>query len=221
MHIFRVAIPLVLLNTLLFGQSNTTQTAVPGKGIEASAAALATEAPPLQRFQGGAPVGDDTPTDSAWTTYDFYFKHLASLDEVANEQAAAGNADAATRWRAHEQRAAGLSDEEGRILKDVAYGCNQAVKDQDASIQAGISAFHDQYPNGQFLSIPLPLEMIQLDQDKIAIINSHIDQLRSGLGDVSFQKLDSYIQANFQPPAPVTTTPPGPVPPSISPRGGQ
>jgi hypothetical protein len=211
----------MFMNAFLFGQSKIAQTPGPARATQASADELATEVPPIQRVQSGATVVDDTQTDSAWTMYGLFFEHLASLDEVADEQAAAGNADAATGWRTHEQHAAGLSDEEGKILKQAAYDCNQAVKNQDAKIQAAISAFHDQYPNGQFLSIPLPPELIQLDQDRIAIINSQIDQLRLGLGDESFQKLDSYIQANFQAPVQVTPNPPGPMPPTTSPRGGQ
>jgi len=62
----------------------------------------------------------------------FFFRHLASLDAAADKAVAEGNPDA-SEWKSVIQREAGLTDEEGAILKEVAYACNQALSEPTPS----------------------------------------------------------------------------------------
>src|SRR6185295_12148959 len=64
----------------------------------------------------------------------FYFQHLAALDAAADKADAEGTPGADTDgWRRYEQNAAGLNDREAAILKDVAYRCNQAIRDSESA----------------------------------------------------------------------------------------
>src|SRR5437660_12724905 len=139
----------------------------------------------------------DTTPAPIWVTYHFFFLHVENLDKVAAEEEAKGKEGA--KWRTHDQRAAGLSEEEGKILRQKAHDCNREVNEVDAKFQAGVQDFHGQVPNEQVRKVtPLP-ELDQLLQQRIQIINSSVDRLRSMLGEESFQKLDSYVRSNFQP----------------------
>src|SRR5262245_25001962 len=90
------------------------------------------------------PVGPPPTIDGSDTQelaeFLFFFQHLANLDAAADAAEAAGNPPDASSWRSLDQRAAGLTDQEGAILKQVAYGCNQALRDHDAEVQAAAAA---------------------------------------------------------------------------------
>src|SRR5580765_6128817 len=128
----------------------------------------------------------DTTPAPIWVTYHFFFLHVENLDRVAAEEEAKGKEG--YKWRTHDQRAAGLSEEEGKILRQKTHDCNREVNDVDAKFQAGVRDFHGQVPNEQVRDVaPLP-ELDQLLQQRIQIINSYVDRLRSMLGEESFQK---------------------------------
>lgn len=93
---------------------------------------------------------------------------------------------------AHAQRAAGLSDAEGAILKQIAFDCNLAVSGLDAQMDALDANFHAQQESGQHAVYP-SAQRKALAEQKIQIINAHIDQLQALLGPDSFQKLDTYL----------------------------
>lgn len=132
-------------------------------------------------------------------TYSFFFTHLDNLDRAADKEAALGHEKAAVEWRTHEQLAAGLDAQEARLMKQVAIDCNQLVAEKEAQIRALMDDFRQQHPNGEFLTLPKPQELYVLWQDRLQIIDRHIDQLRSALGEEGFGKLDSYVRANFVP----------------------
>jgi hypothetical protein len=118
-----------------------------------------------------------------WDTADpgqfqLYFLHLAGLDDAADRAEAAGNTAAAA-WRAYEQRLADLTPEEGAILKEVAYGCNQALSDHDASLRAQTTTAEE----------PLGTRM--------EIVSAAIDELHAQLGDLSFDRVVQRVKALF------------------------
>jgi hypothetical protein len=116
-------------------------------------------------------------------------------------------------WRTHEQRAAQLNEEEGKILKQMAYDCNKALGNLDEKAKAAVAASRAQDPNGKSVSLPLPPELVSLQDEQITIINSSVDDLRVKLGTDAFKKLDDYIQTRF-------TTVSQPAPASDSKRPG-
>ena len=143
---------------------------------------------------GGLGTQQDIP---AYATYRFFFVNMALLEHAADRDQKAGKAQTAALWRTHEQRAAGLTEPEGDVLKQLVQQCNQAVKDQDLKIQEAVRNFRAL--RGADLSIPIPLELLQMGDDRAAIITTFIDKLKVALGDASFQKLDAYVQSSFKP----------------------
>ncbi len=194
MRTLTITAALLWVSTLALGQGPQTQTGEPTTGQQTAQ----------------AQVGSHPELD--YVKYRVFFRHLANLDQHATEVEAKGkNGDG---WRTHEQRAIGLNADEGTILKQIAYDCNQAVEDQDAKIKAGLDAFRAQYPHGQFAKVEPPQELVQLWQERTQIITSHIEQLKSALGGPSFYKVDRYVQTLYKT---AVTTPPVP---ATSPTGG-
>ena len=155
------------------------------------------------------------PPVPVWMTYQFFFVHLAHLDQLADQDQANGNVEGANGWRTFEQQKIGLTDSESQLLKQVAYSCNDSLKALDTAYQTQVANFRAQHPNGQFLNLPLPAEISQAFQQKIAAVYSCINQLSTGLGSASFQKLDNYVNSHFQPtmqPLPASGPSPTPVP---------
>jgi len=128
--------------------------------------------------------------------YRFFFEHVENLDHVAEKLESEGkNGDG---FRTHDQRLAGLTEDEGAMMKQVAYACNQAMKEQDAKVQAARKAYRTQSPGGGTPTASAPEVTQALDERKEAI-NSYIAQLRAMLGESSFLKLDGYVKNLIQP----------------------
>lgn len=142
-----------------------------------------------------------------YVLFHFFFVHLENLEAVAASEEAKGAKDA-DKWRTHEQRAAQLTQAEGRSLNQVAHLCNQAVKEQETKIRAALKSWRDNNISANAVSTP-PSELAQLFDERQHIISSYISELKAQLGEDSFEKLSAYILANFK----VTTT----APPASSP----
>jgi hypothetical protein len=134
-------------------------------------------------------------TVPSYFLYEMLFNNMAMLDRVADQDDKQGKHEMATRWRTHDQRGAGLNETEGAILKEIALDCNKAVQEQDAKINAVLQKLDAQRVPGVRVS-PSP-ELVQLDQDRRAIIEAHIEKLREALGEGSFAKLDHYVRSEF------------------------
>ncbi|HZI58596.1 MAG TPA: hypothetical protein VFF39_17580 [Verrucomicrobiae bacterium] len=218
MRVLTVAALFLAMSAAASGQAGSPRTsqdpASPLEKNQDSASQLGTSpAKPSDNGQADVAV-PQIPSDvsplPAWVTYRFFFLHVANLDKVAAQEEA--NGKEGEKWRTHDQRVARLSEEEGKIVRQEAHDCNQEVSDMDAKIQAEASVFRTQYPTGRDRDILLPPELEYRWQQRIQIINSHIDQLRLMLGEDSFQKLDSYVHRDFEPV--VMTVPDTPVPPA-------
>jgi hypothetical protein len=155
----------------------------------------------------GSGTQSDVPT---YATYRFFFLNMALLDQAADQDEKKGQVQTAALWRTHEQRAAGLTEAEGEILKQLVQQCNQVVKDQDTKIQAALKDFRGKRAGD--LTVPIPPALLQMGEERTAIITAHIDKIRVALGEASFQKLDSYVQSSFKPHIlnPQTSPKPGP-----------
>jgi hypothetical protein len=129
-----------------------------------------------------------------WLSYESYFEHIAVLDKAATQLEAKGKDGKP--WRAFEQHQTGLTDEEGSTLKKTAYDCNQAVKEIDEKFQKVKTDFHSQHPS-DFYRYQRPPELEQLWADRQQVIEFHINELRRGLSEESFQRLDSHVHSIY------------------------
>ena len=129
--------------------------------------------------------------------FEFLFNNVSALSQIADSDDKAGNHTLAAAWRTHDQRGAGLNDAEGQILQEIALDCLQALKKQDAKINA--SAEKDRAQRAPGVIGPTPPELIQLVEDRKKIVSDHIERLREALGDGSFNKLDIYVHSSFHP----------------------
>lgn len=149
----------------------------------------------------GTSVRNDVPPPLTRTTYNVYFRHLAHLEEAAEQNEALGDHAQAERWRTHEQRMVGLTDQATATLKRVGLDCNRAIDELDRKISEFVQAPHGLEP---------PPELKQLFQARDRTIDEHVDQLRTGLGPPAFERLERHIRATMQPPpkrSPTATTP--------------
>jgi hypothetical protein len=189
MRVLTVAALFFAMSAAALGQAGEPRTSqVPASQVEHSQTA-AGEVQNDQALADAQPVPDHI-------IYLLYFRHLANLDQVAAQREAEGKEGRG--WRSHEQRAAGLSEEEGNILKQVAYDCIQAVTEADRKIQNVITNFHAQHPRGEYNRVPPPPELPQLEKEKTQIINAHIEQLKSLLGEDAFNKLAAHLNRDFK-----------------------
>ncbi|MFI5119089.1 MAG: CHRD domain-containing protein [Thermoanaerobaculia bacterium] len=118
------------------------------------------------------------------STYAFFFSRLADLDESAGDDEAAGLDPDAAEKRQREAHAAGLTEREGAILKEVAFDCNRALAPLDAKIRASVN-------NSPWL------ESSQLWQERSGIAEPCVVRLRARLGEAAFANLDTYVGDHF------------------------
>ncbi len=181
------------------GSANNPGQAAPGQKIgRVSPTQRATPAIPAAADQNSplvtAPLESQSGIPQS-ALFELFFNNMSVLNQVADKDDKAGDHISAAAWRTHDQRAAGLNDAEGQILREITLDCLRALKEQDAKFQAAAEKFRAQLKPGA--PIQIPPELVQMDEDRKKIMSDHIERLREALGDASFNKLDTYVHSSF------------------------
>lgn len=142
----------------------------------------------------------------SYLLYKFLFDNVTMIEQLADKDDREGKHEMAARWRTNQQRAAGLNETEGDILKEVALDCHRAVQEQDAKIKALLQKLDAQRVQG--VVVPASPELDQMLKSRNEIIQAHIDKLKEALGESSFAKVDHYVRSSFQ--SQVISANPGP-----------
>jgi len=127
--------------------------------------------------------------------FELFFNNMSVLNEVADKDDKAGDHITAAAWRTHDQRAAGLNDAEGQILREIALDCVRTLKENDVKIRVLATRDRAQMTPGTI--IPASPEMIQTFEEHKKVVSDHIERLREALGAASFSKLDTYVHSSF------------------------
>lgn len=136
--------------------------------------------------------------------YRLFFRYVAHLDAFAADLAKKGDTKAAAAWHTVLQRRAGLSDQEGEVMKRIASDALQALAANEAQLKPALATFRAQRLDAK--SAP-PQEIQQLQAARREIVPSHVEQLKEQLGEVAFKKLDAYVGTLYR--NAVTTKAPG------------
>jgi hypothetical protein len=127
--------------------------------------------------------------------YLFLFEHLVSLNDAASKQEAKGQGRGS--YGTVYSRAAGLTDDEGAILNQVALDWKEKQDEVDARRKAILDARRaEPNPPKNLLTMD---EFSQFGKEGIDITLAHIEELKSQLGNASFAKLDAYVKVRFRP----------------------
>ncbi len=130
------------------------------------------------------------------TIYHFFFLHVVDLDQTGDKVEAEGkNADY---YRTLDQKAAGLTDDEGAKVKQVAHDCVQILNEQKAKTEATIEARKAQSETSP-RNLLTKGEMAANMTASNAALDEHIAQLKEILGEESFAKLDAYVKKLIHP----------------------
>jgi hypothetical protein len=100
------------------------------------------------------------------------------------------------------RRRAGLDEEHGQMLEQIALQCEHAVLATDAKARAIIDRFHVEHPyrlvNKNSPPPSPPSELRTLSRQRVDAILLGRDRLHSALGDEAFAKFDRDQQAHAQ-----------------------
>ncbi|HTC92400.1 MAG TPA: hypothetical protein VK699_02975 [Terriglobales bacterium] len=206
-HIFALGIALTLCTLNLWAQQPVQQQVVPPSSPPKTAPK--TPPPPHRSSAASASSADsasaDANTTPEWVIYEFYLGHVTHLEEAADQEEKAWkekgkNVDENTvsPWRTHEQRVLGLTDDEAKILRELALDCKSALNAEDQKMMAFRDDYHSQHPD-RFADLRFAPEFVQLGEERTQIIKDHLQQLKFSLGDATFQKLDDYVKSEFAP----------------------
>jgi hypothetical protein len=158
--------------------------------------------PATTSVPGSAPPGWQSTTVPAAPVvpdrilYHFFFIHVVNLDKAADKMEAEGKK--ADYYRDLDQKGAGLTNDEGATVKQVAHDCIQLLEDQKATIKATIDARRALLPTPP-KNLITRSEMAQNGAARDATLNEHLAQLKNLLGDESFAKLDAYVKNLIHP----------------------
>jgi hypothetical protein len=207
----------VLLGCLLWAENGSSQSgiATPGNsqsprqaGVGAApgapASANAGRAPAIATSGLAQPVLQASPVAED-ALYRMFFRFLGTIDQLADKLEKEGKLEAADAWRTHAQRGAGLNEQEGALMREIAFDCNKALETSNAELRTAVAGFRVKHPGSDPHEALLSPDLAQLRTDHQQIFASHLDQLKSQLGKSSFQKLDAYVRELFK--ASVTLTP--------------
>src|SRR5262249_41605029 len=157
------------------------------------------------------PPSQPEPMSLRYVYFETLFYMIGAINLWAEQADKAGKYEEAAVLRTSYQRTAELNDAEGEILQEIAHDCNCAVNELDAKMSALGEKFRAQIvPDA---TVTIPAESYQMFEDRKKIVIDHVEQLRLGLGDTSFKKLETYVFSMFhaeesvaKPNPPSTTT---------------
>jgi hypothetical protein len=133
--------------------------------------------------------------------YKHLFRHVAAFKKQA-EQAVQQGKDG-TPMRAFFKHKAQLTDEQARILEEIADDCDREVRLQDAKAKTVIDAYKAQYPGGKVphgeTPKPPPAELKAMTQERNAIILRARDRLRASFGEAEFRRFDGFVKLRIAP----------------------
>ena len=136
-----------------------------------------------------------------YVAYKHLFHHVAAFKKKAEETERDGKDGAP--FRTFFKRKAQLSDEQARLLDQIASDFDQEVKLQDARAKVLIDAYRAQYPDGKVphgeTPKPPPAELKVMTQERNAIILRARDRLRAAFGDDEFRRFDDFVKRNVAP----------------------
>jgi len=128
--------------------------------------------------------------------YFFLFTDLVERQQAAARVKARGKDD--SYYRTVYSREAGLTDEEGATLNEIALDWRRQQDAIEVKIKTAIEAHRAESPTPP--KNPLTMdEFNEFGQEQIDILNEHIEEIKSQLGDASFGKLDAYVKAKYHP----------------------
>jgi hypothetical protein len=140
------------------------------------------------RVEGTSAQRDDSLPLSA--RYGILFRRLVgsqSGSQSASPDSAAPAKTNEARYATLLQREVALSDEQMRILVEIAGECQRQVAEMDARAKAIIDAARAQSLGGP------PPELAELQQERNSTILKAREKLQTALGEEAFQRLDNYV----------------------------
>jgi hypothetical protein len=130
--------------------------------------------------------------------YAFFFTEVVVRVQTAAEVKAKGKDD--SYYLTVYSREAGLTDEEGVELNQIALDWQQQGDAIQSRRKAAIAAHRAESPTPP--KNPLTMaEFGQFAKEDVDNVESHIEELKSLLGDASFAKLDAYVKVRYHPTA--------------------
>jgi hypothetical protein len=145
------------------------------------------------------PPSQPEPMDLRYVHFETSFYMIGIYNRWAEQAAKAGKHEEAVGWRTAYQRNVGLNDAEGEVLQEIAHDCNCAVNELDERMSAEAEKSRAQVAPGAIVTPSA--NFYQMFEDRKRIVIDHVEQLRLGLGDSSFKKLEAYILATNPAPA--------------------
>lgn len=129
------------------------------------------------------------------------FHDIVALNERADELGRQGmNAPS---LRNVYKRRADLSEDQARVLYEIALDCEHQVNQQDAKAKVIIDNFKSRYPGGRVPSGEIPgppsPELVSMQAERNAIILRARDRLREAFGDEEFKRLKEFVENRIAP----------------------
>lgn len=98
---------------------------------------------------------------------------------------------------------ADLSDEQARMLDEIALRCALEIKAIDERAKPIIEAYKAQYPNGQVphgqQPLPPPAELGQMTKERNELVLRKRDELRAAFGEEAFGRFQGFVKNKIAP----------------------
>lgn len=132
--------------------------------------------------------------------YKYLFHHLAALKRHADEVEQQG--EDGSPFRSLYKRKANLSEDQARMLDEIATDCNREVAQQDARAKVLIDAYKAQYPEGKVphgaLPLPPPAELEPMQKERNVMFLRARDRLHEAFGDQEFKLFDDFVKGKIK-----------------------
>jgi len=133
--------------------------------------------------------------------YRHLFRHVAAFKAKADELERQGKD--AKHLHGFFKRKADLSDEQARMLEQIASQCALEIKAIDERAKPIIEAYKAQYPNGQVphgqQPAPPPAELQQMTKERNDLTLRKRDELRAAFGEEAFGRFHEFVKNKVAP----------------------
>jgi len=145
--------------------------------------------------QSAAPAAQAPPERAGFSVYESFFQRVAQQRDLPKDAPVLLNGQPTDLTEPNVQDAAGLTDPEMQLLREIAADCEAKAHSLMGS-ESGLrwEALMESIESGDDASGPAQRQLKYLEDQRDQVVRDHVQQIKADFGDFRFEKIDAFVR---------------------------